>query len=119
MAFAVVLLVMIGMFAPIFISRSKYKNKKNGVPFFFENQQLVLNSMVPYPIDFSDIDHVELDYSPENLERISGTYIKIIVFKKNGKKRRVFFQTKRFDPKTHPFEMERLLTERGIRCVMP
>lgn len=119
MAYAIILLFMIVLFAPIFISRSKYKNKKNGVPFFFENDQLVLNSMIPYPIDFSDIDRVELDYSLENLERISGTYIKIIVFRKNGKKRRVFFQTNRFKPETHPFEMERLLMEQGIRCVMP
>ena len=68
------------------VKRGKYKNKSNAGAFFFENGCLVLNTGIPYPIPFEDIDQVELSYSPWELENRLSYSLGVKVLKRDGKK---------------------------------
>lgn len=102
----------------IIVSRSKYKNKSNAGAFFFENNNLVLNTGIPYPIPFEEIECVELRYNTWELEHKLSYQMSIKVTRKNGKTKRVFYKGYRTAKLALPMDMEAALKERGIPCVM-
>lgn len=99
-------------------ARTRYKNRANAGAFFFESGSLVLNTGLPYPVPFEEIDYVELKYSARELEsRLSyGLWVKVV--KKSGKKKSVFYKGYRTAKLALPSDMAAALEERGIRCVM-
>ena len=102
----------------VVISRRKYKNRANAGAFFFEENQLVLNTGIPYPIVIDEIDYVELRYSTWELEHKLSYGLSIKVVKKNGKKKRVFYKGYRTAKLATPSDMIAALEEKGIRCVV-
>jgi hypothetical protein len=100
------------------VKRGKYKNKSNAGAFFFENGCLVLNTGIPYPIPLEDIDHVELSYSPWELENRLSYSLGVKVLKRDGKKKWVYYKGYKTAKLATPYDMEAALKERGIRCVM-
>ena len=100
------------------VKRGKYKNKSNAGAFFFEDGSLVLNTGIPYPIPFESIDHVELSYSPWELEHKLSYSLGVKVFKKDGKKKWVFYKGYKTAKLATPYDMEAALKAHGIRCVM-
>lgn len=107
--------IIVGLFV---VKRGKYKNKSNAGAFFFEDGSLVLNTGIPYPIPFESIDHVELSYSPWELEHKLSYSLGVKVFKKNGKKKWVFYKGYKTARLATPYDMESALKEHGICCVM-
>lgn len=101
-----------------FSKRLQYKNRKNAGAFFFENNCLVLNTGIPYPIPFDMIERVELHYSSKELEcRYSyGLWVK--VFKKDGHTKHTFYKGYRTANLALPSDMEAALKEKGINCIM-
>ena len=102
----------------ILYSRSKYKNKANAGAFFFENDSLVLNTGIPYPIPFDQIERVELRYNSWELEHKLSYGLTIKVFKKDGKSKWVMYKGYRTAKLALPTDMEAALREKGINCVM-
>ena len=100
------------------VKRSKYKNRSNAGAFFFENGSLVLNTGIPYPIPFEEIDCVELHYSARELNSKLSYGLGVKVIRKNGRKKWVYYKGYRTAKLATPFDMEAALKERGIRCVM-
>ncbi len=100
------------------VKRGKYKNKSNAGAFFFEDGSLVLNTGIPYPIPFENIDRVELSYSPWELEHRLSYSLGVKVFKKDGKKKWVFYKGYKTAKLATPYDMEAALKAHGIRCVM-
>lgn len=100
------------------VKRSKYKNRSNAGAFFFENGSLVLNTGIPYPIPFEDIDYVELSYSPWELENRMSYNLGVTVFRKNGKKKWVYYKGYKTAKLATPQDMEAAMREHGIPCVM-
>lgn len=98
--------------------RGKYKNKSNAGAFFFENDSLVLNTGIPYPIPIDEIERVELHFSSRELERKLSYELMVKVIRKNGKTKRVFYKGYRTARLALPSDMEAALLEKGIRCVM-
>lgn len=98
-------------------SRSKYKNRAGAGAFFFENDSLVLNTGIPYPIPFNDIECVELHYSPWEIEHKLSYGLSIKVIKKTGKAKWVFYKGYRTAKLATPADMKAALEERGIRCI--
>ena len=111
---ALVIAVVIG----VFVKRSQYQNKSNAGAFFFENGSLVLNTGLPYPIPFEEIDCVELHYSVRELNSKLSYGLGVKVIRKNGRKKWVYYKGYRTAKLATPFDMEAALKERGIRCVM-
>lgn len=111
---ALVIAVVIG----VFVKRSQYQNKSNAGAFFFENGSLVLNTGIPYPIPFEEIDCVELHYSVRELNSKLSYGLGVKVIRKNGRKKWVYYKGYRTAKLATPFDMEAVLRERGIRCVM-
>ena len=111
---ALIIAVVIGVFA----KRSQYQNRSNAGAFFFENGSLVLNTGIPYPIPFEDIDYVELSYSPWELENRLSYSLGVKAVRKDGKKKRVYYKGYKTAKLATPYDMEAALKERGIRCVM-
>lgn len=111
---ALVIAVVIG----VFVKRSQYQNKSNAGAFFFENGSLVLNTGIPYPIPFEEIDCVELHYSVRELNSKLSYGLGVKVIRKNGRKKWVYYKGYRTAKLATPFDMEAALKERGIRCVM-
>ena len=107
-----------GIIAIYVYMRRKYKNGSISGAFFFENNCLVLNTGIPYPIPFEDIECVELHYNPWELEHKLSYALWIKVIKKDGKTKRVFYKGYRTAKLALPSDMEAALRERGIRCVM-
>lgn len=101
----------------ILFSRSKYQNKSGAGAFFFEDGKLVLNTGVPYPIPFEDIEAVELHYNPWELERSLSYSLSIKVLKTDGKSKRVFYKGYRTAKLATPADMKAALEAHGIRCV--
>lgn len=99
-------------------SRSKYKNRANAGAFFFENGQLVLNTGIPYPIPFDEIEHVELHYNSWELEHQLSYSLKIKVFRKSKKMKWVLYKGYRTAKLALPSDMEMALKEKGLCCVM-
>ena len=112
------LALLVGVVAPFVVKRSRYQNKSNAGAFFFENGSLVLNTGIPTPIPFGNIDHVELSYSPWELKNRLSYSLGITVFKKDGKKKWVFYKGYKTAKLATPFDMEAALKEHGVRCVM-
>jgi len=116
-------MIYIGMLPVIFFavymlySRSKYKNRAGAGAFFFENDQLVLNTGLPYPIPFDEIECVELHYSPWELEHKLSYEMSIKVIKTDGKTKRVFYKGYRTAKLATPADMKAALEAKGIRCV--
>lgn len=102
----------------ILLTRSQYKNKSNAGAFFFENNSLVLNTGIPYPIPFAEIECVELHYSLWELEHKLSYSLMVKVVNKNGKTKRTFYKGYRTAKLALPSDMEAALQEKGIRCVM-
>ena len=100
------------------VKRGKYKNKSNAGAFFFEDGSLVLNTGIPYPIPFENIDRVELSCSPWELEHKLSYSLGVKVFRKDGKKKQVFYKGYKTAKLATPSDMEAALKEHGIRCVM-
>ena len=111
---ALVIAVVIG----VFVKRSQYQNRSNAGAFFFENGSLVLNTGIPYPIPFEDIDYVELSYSPWELENRLSYSLGVTVFRKNGKKKWVYYKGYKTAKLATPQDMEAAMREHGIPCVM-
>ncbi len=99
-------------------SRSKYKNISNAGAFFFENNNLVLNTGIPYPIPFGDIECVELKYNPWELEHKLSYNMAVKVLKKDGKTKQIFYKGYRTAKLALPSDMKAALEEKGVRCVM-
>ena len=99
-------------------SRSKYKNKANAGAFFFENGSLVLNTGIPYPIPFDQIERVELRYNSWELEHKLSYGLTIKVIKKDGKSKWVMYKGYKTAKLALPTDMEAALQEKGINCVM-
>ena len=110
-------LVLFGFPTYMLIQRGKYKNKKNAGAFFFENNQLVLNTGIPYPIDLENIEYVELKYNPWEVEHKLSYVLIIKVIKKDGKKKTVFYKGFKTAKLARPIEMIKALEEKNIRCV--
>ncbi len=112
------ILIVVIVLAAVVVTRSKYKNKANAGAFFLENNHLVLNSCIPYPIPFDEIERVELHFSSWELEhKVSyGLFVKVI--KKDGKKKQVFYKGYRTAKLALPSDMKTALEENGIRCIM-
>lgn len=108
---AVVLVVLI-------VTRSKYQNKSNAGAFFFENNCLVLNSAVPYPIPLDEIECVELHCNSWELEHKWSYHLKVRVVRKDGSSKSVFYKGYRTAKLALPSDMEAALQEQGVRCVM-
>ncbi len=111
---ALVIAVVIG----VFVKRSQYQNRSKAGAFFFENGSLVLNTGLPYPIPFEEIDCVELHYSARELNSKLSYGLGVKVIRKNGRKKWVYYKGYRTAKLATPFDMEAALKERGIRCVM-
>ena len=112
------LALLVGVVALFVVKRSRYQNKSNAGAFFFENGSRVLNTGIPTPIPFGNIDHVELSYSPWELKNRLSYSLGITVFKKDGKKKWVFYKGYKTAKLATPFDMEAALKEHGVRCVM-
>lgn len=100
------------------VKRGQYKNKSNAGAFFFENGSLVLNTAIPTPIPFENIDRVELSYSSWELENSLSYSLGVAVFKRDGKKKRVYYKGYKTSKLATPYDMESALKEQGIPCVM-
>lgn len=98
--------------------RSKYKNRKNAGAFFFENDCLVLNTGIPYAIPLDEIEQVELQYSPWELEHMFSYTLNIKVIRKDGRSKWVFYKGYRTANLRLPSDMKTALEEQGIVCVM-
>lgn len=98
--------------------RSKFKNRSGAGAFFFENDCLVLNTGVPYPVPFEEIDRVELHYSQRELDRQWSYNLWVRVVRKNGKTKRVYYKGYRTAKLPLPTDMKTALEEKGLRVVM-
>lgn len=75
------LLVFVGY---MIYKRSQYRNKANAGAFFFEDNNLVLNTGIPYAVAFDQIDRVELHYNSWELEHQLSYSLSVKVFQKTG-----------------------------------
>lgn len=112
------LLIPVAFGIAIIVIRRKYKNRANAGAFFFENGSLVLNTGIPYPIPFDEIERVELHFSSWELEHQWSYGLTVKVIRKNGKTKRVFYKGYRTAKLALPSDMEAALQEQGICCVM-
>ncbi|MEY8260877.1 hypothetical protein AALA80_11050 [Oscillospiraceae bacterium 50-60] len=112
------LFVLIGFVIAVFVIRGRYKNRSGAGAFFFENDCLVLNTGLPYPIPFDQIERVELNYSSWELEHRMSYNLSVRVVRKDGGKKRVFYKGYKTAKLALPSDMEAALRERGIPCVM-
>ncbi|MCI8700433.1 MAG: hypothetical protein HFJ47_03720 [Clostridia bacterium] len=102
----------------VVFKRSKYKNKSMAGAFFIEDSKLVLNTLIPYPIPFDEIECVELHYNSWELEHQFSYVLIIKVIQKTGKIKRAFYKGYRTAKLALPTDMEKALHENGINCVM-
>ena len=98
--------------------RSKYKNRSGAGAFFFENDCLVLNTGVPYPIPFNEIERVELHYHQRELDRQWSYGLWVWVVKKSGKTKKAYYKGYRTSKLPLPTDMKTALEEKGLRVVM-
>ncbi|MDE5539400.1 MAG: hypothetical protein K2J20_02815 [Bacilli bacterium] len=102
----------------VILKRSKYKNKSNAGAFFIEDNNLVLNMLIPYPIPFDEIECVELHYNSWELEHLFSYGLWVKVIRKSGQIKRVFYKGYKTAKLALPSDMEAALQENGIRCFM-
>ena len=112
------LALLAGVVALFVVKRGKYKNKSNAGAFFFENGSLVLNTAIPTPIPFENIDRVELSYSSWELENRLSYSLGVKVLKRDGKKKWVYYKGYKTAKLATPQDMEAAMREHGIPCVM-
>lgn len=98
--------------------RSKFKNRAGAGAFFFENDCLVLNTGVPYPIPFGQIERVELHYNQKQLDRQLSYGMWVWVVQKSGKTKKVYYKGYRTAKLPLPSDMKAALEEIGISVVM-
>ena len=98
--------------------RSKFKNRAGAGAFFFENGCLVLNTGVPYPVPFDEIERVELHYRQWELERRWSYSLWVWVVRKSGKTKRVYYKGYRTAKLALPTDMKAVLEEHGLRVLM-
>lgn len=98
--------------------RSQFKNRSGAGAFFFENNCLVLNTGVPYPIPFDEIERVELHYNQRELDRQWSYGLWVWVVRKNGKTKKVYYKGYRTAKLPLPSDMKAALEENGLRVVM-
>lgn len=113
-----ILAPIIALFAYIIYSRSNFQSKANAGPFFFENGCLVLNTLILYKIPLHEIECVEVQYHPWELEHKLSYSAAIKVIRKNGTKKRVFYKGYRMSKLALPSDMQAALLGQGVRCVM-
>lgn len=97
-------------------SRFKYKNRKGGGPFFFENDCLVLNTGLPYPIPLGEINFVRLVYSNWQLEHQLSYGLTVQVFWPDGRKKNVLYKGYGTATLAYPADMAAALEAHGVRC---
>lgn len=103
----------------ILSSRSRYKNRKNAGIIFFENDSLVLNTGLPYPILLNDIECVELSYRQWEQQHLLHYPVKIKVIQKSGKSKSLAYECRKYGkPGNNPSDMKTALEEKGVRCVI-
>lgn len=102
----------------VVVKRSKYQNKSLAGPFFIEDDRLVINTLIPKPILFSDIDYVELHYNSWELEHKFSYELIMRVIKKDGKIQRAFYKGYKTTSQDPISNMEEVLTDNGLKCVM-
>ncbi len=102
----------------ILYKRNQFKNRSGAGAFFFENDCLVLNTGIPYPIPFHEIERVELHYNQWELDHLLSYSLWIKVIKKNGKTKRVYYKGYKTAKLALPSDMERALKEKGLPCDM-
>ncbi|MCI9163881.1 MAG: hypothetical protein HFG59_11635 [Lachnospiraceae bacterium] len=118
MVFLIGMIPMVIFVAYFLYSRNKYKNGSLTGAFFFEDDSLVLNTGIPYPIPLSDIESVELKYSPWELEHKFSYSMAIKVTKKDGKTKTVYYKGYRTAKLALPSDMKAALEEKNVRCVI-
>lgn len=112
-------IIILGVILYFFVyKRSQFKNATWSGPFFFENDCLVLNTGVPYPIPFGDIDHVELHYSQRQLDSRWSYGLWVWVVRRNGKTKKTFYKGYRTAQLALPSDMQAALEDKGLRVVM-
>ena len=97
------------------ISRRKYPDRKGGGPFFFDGDNLVLNTGLPYPVPLAEIDRVELKYSPWELEHRMSYGLTVKVFRQSGKTKTVLYKGYGTAKLPYPADMAAALQARGVR----
>ena len=111
--------VFLGVILYFFVyKRSKFKNRSGAGAFFFENNCLVLNTGVPYPIPFDEIERVELHYDQRQLDRQWSYGMWVWVVRKNGKTKKVYYKGYRTAKLPLPSDMKTALEEKDLRVVM-
>lgn len=109
----------LGIILYLFVyKRSKFKNRSGAGAFFFENNCLVLNTGIPYPIPFDEIERVELHYSQRELDHRWSYGLWVWAVKKNGKTKKVYYKGYRTAKLPLPSDMKAALEENGLRVVM-
>ena len=109
--FNLFMLPLVIFLAYVLITRSKYQNRKGAGAFFFEDDKMVLNSALPYPISIGDIDHVELKQTMSY-----NLFIKVV--RKNNKSKTVFYRGYGTAKLAYPADMAAALEARGVRCLL-
>ncbi len=100
------------------IPRLKYKKSRNAGAFFIENDCMVLNTGIPYPIPLDEIENVELQYNSRAMESRLSYEMWVKVTRKNGKVKRVFYKGYRTANLPLPSDMKAALEEKGVRVVL-
>ena len=98
--------------------RRKFKNRKDAgafFPFFFENDCLVLNTGLPTPIPFVNIDHIELHYNQWELDHQLSYRLWVRVVMKNGKTKKIYYKGYGTGKYPYPVDMKAVLEEKGLR----
>ena len=100
------------------LHRRTHKDAPIGGACFFDMDNLVLYTGIPYAIPFDDIDFVELQYNSWELEhKLSyGLWVKVV--RKNGKTKRVWYKGYRTAELALPSDMQAALEGKGLRVVM-
>ena len=112
-------IAIIGVILYFFVyKRSKFKNRSWSGAFFFENDCLVLNTGVPYPIPFGEIERVELHYNQLELDHRLSYSLWVWVVRKNGKTKRVYYKGYRTAKLALPSDMKAALEEKGLHVLM-
>ena len=116
---SILYIVPLGVILYFFVyKRSQFKNRSGAGAFFFENNCLVLNTGVPYPIPFDEIERVELHYNQRELDRQWSYGLWVWVVRKNGKTKKVYYKGYRTANLPLPSDMKTALEEKGLRVVM-
>ena len=111
----VIFILVIVLIVRMGAARWKYKGHWSG-PFFFDGEELVVNTGIPVPIPMEEIDHVELRYNQREVERHTAYSMWVRVVRRNGKVKRAVYQGSRMAQL--PRDWQAMLEEKGIRVVM-